>query len=943
MKIKTLFPLNLQPPVKLAACAIAIAVCFFFITSARATDYTSTNSDNWSTPTTWSPNGTPGAGDTATIASGNTVTLTTNIVCSGVTNNSGGVLDESSSVYTLSLSGNFVNNGTFKAGSSAPVVIFTTTGTTTATYQVTPGVTNLTVECWGGGGAGGSIYSSTGSYGVGGGGGGGAYSKTAVFSLASNGSYAVQVGGGGSVVSAASGNAGGDSYFNNATTAKAAGGGGGGGGSGYHIVGAAGAGGATANGTGIGYAGGSGVAGRAPSGYSGGGGGGGAGTLAAGGDGIPTMALTNSFGGLGGAVGGGNGGNGSSTPGATASNGSALGGGGGGSYSTSSTTKNSIGGAGAPGQVVLTWPLIPVNATKANNANNLNLTASWTGAAVPNATGIATWDSTVTSSNTVALGTNLAFGGITILNPAGLVTISADGNALTLNGPIDMSSATADLSLSCPLVMGAANVWTVTNTHTLTVGGAISGSAGITKQGSGTAILSGTNTYSGVTTVSAGELDITNWGAATLGTIFVGPSAATTATLGIKNGTLYFGANPLYVGLGASAIGVVNQTGGSVSFTGGGALLVGNGATGTYNLSGGTLTSFASSSRGVMLGVNPNAFATFNLSGSGTLSLATAELAVGRNDAGSTGCTVTYNQTGGAATVGYLSIGGQSGSTGTTATFNITNGTFVATNFQNFVAAASSTATLYLGGGAQVTLPAFPTKAGAATNTFDFTTGYLAPYAASASYMPAGTFDKAFLTAHGVNFNVGSGNDITVGQVFRDAAPQAGTLTKSGAGTLTLSGANNYSGNTTVSAGTLVIAQATLAAASTVSISNGAVLNLGFSTTNLVAGLITNGVSLAAGVYNNGNLASFIAGTGSLQVVGSSGPSGPAKLTNSISGSTLSLSWPAGQGWRLQQQTNSLSVGLRTNWVYITDGTISSTNITVYPTNPTVFFRLAYP
>ena len=78
-------------------------------------------------------------------------------------------------------------------------------------------------------------------------------------------------------------------------------------------------------------------------------------------------------------------------------------------------------------------------------------------------------------------------------------------------------------------------------------------------------------------------------------------------------------------------------------------------------------------------------------------------------------------------------------------------------------------------------------------------------------------------------------------------------------------------------------------------------------------------------------------------VVAPVGPSGPATLTNSYSGGVLSLSWPAGEGWRLQAQTNSLSTGLATNWVYVTDGTASSTNIPVNSANPTVFYRLTYP
>jgi hypothetical protein len=83
---------------------------------------------------------------------------------------------------------------------------------------------------------------------------------------------------------------------------------------------------------------------------------------------------------------------------------------------------------------------------------------------------------------------------------------------------------------------------------------------------------------------------------------------------------------------------------------------------------------------------------------------------------------------------------------------------------------------------------------------------------------------------------------------------------------------------------------------------------------------------------------------GVLSVVSVSvGPGGPERLTNSYSSGVLSLSWPSGEGWRLQTQTNSRTVGLKTNWAYLTDGSVSSTNVAVDPTQPTVFYRLAYP
>jgi fibronectin-binding autotransporter adhesin len=68
-------------------------------------------------------------------------------------------------------------------------------------------------------------------------------------------------------------------------------------------------------------------------------------------------------------------------------------------------------------------------------------------------------------------------------------------------------------------------------------------------------------------------------------------------------------------------------------------------------------------------------------------------------------------------------------------------------------------------------------------------------------------------------------------------------------------------------------------------------------------------------------------------------------LTNSISGNTLTLSWPADHlGWRLLVQTNSLSTGLGTNWFTWPNSTnLTTVPVTIYPANPSVFFRLVYP
>jgi autotransporter-associated beta strand protein len=71
----------------------------------------------------------------------------------------------------------------------------------------------------------------------------------------------------------------------------------------------------------------------------------------------------------------------------------------------------------------------------------------------------------------------------------------------------------------------------------------------------------------------------------------------------------------------------------------------------------------------------------------------------------------------------------------------------------------------------------------------------------------------------------------------------------------------------------------------------------------------------------------------------------PTNLSYSVSGSTLTVSWPAThQGWVLQAQTNNLVVGLGTNWITIPGtASVTSTNLPINPANPTVFYRLSTP
>jgi len=234
---------------------------------------------------------------------------------------------------------------------------------------------------------------------------------------------------------------------------------------------------------------------------------------------------------------------------------------------------------------------------------------------------------------------------------------------------------------------------------------------------------------------------------------------------------------------------------------------------------------------------------------------------------------------------------------------------------------------------------------------------------------------------------------------FSGGITGTGLVAQVGSGTLTLSGGNTLTGSTVVSNGTLVIAVqnvggeldvrggkliagsaasvSTLNVASNMNISAGTVtvnlnkslspsntiyavagtatasggtlklVNLGSSLvagdkfyvfTNAVAGGATMTVSGLGYTFNN-NLAS----DGSVSVATVLPPPALSFATSGAGGTTLTLSWPASwTGLHVQSQTNSISVGLSSNWVTIPGTDASNSYVTtIDKTKPTVFYRLA--
>jgi hypothetical protein len=85
---------------------------------------------------------------------------------------------------------------------------------------------------------------------------------------------------------------------------------------------------------------------------------------------------------------------------------------------------------------------------------------------------------------------------------------------------------------------------------------------------------------------------------------------------------------------------------------------------------------------------------------------------------------------------------------------------------------------------------------------------------------------------------------------------------------------------------------------------------------------------------------SFNPNDGVLSVVSTQPAS--ASITTSFGGGNLVLTWPNGLGWQLQAQTNTLSIGLATNWVNISGANSPFTN-GANAANGTVLYRLVYP
>ena len=359
---------------------------------------------------------------------------------------------------------------------------------------------------------------------------------------------------------------------------------------------------------------------------------------------------------------------------------------------------------------------------------------------------------------------------------------------------------------------------------------AIAGTGAVAKAGTGTIMLTASNTYAGGTSVAQGTLVVGDGaisgnlgaGAVTVGgalffnraDVVLAPALTGAGTVGqIGPGEWHVDAVLDHQG-GTSVSNGVARLGAAAVVTNTAQLHLAGPAGASFVLDGGTFTAtnagpnatgplYVAGPAGstASLVISSGVFTTSNADGLPTIgdygSATVVQYGGVFNMAG--GCYLANN--GGSSTISleggrFINSSLLIGVRGV-GVLNVSGTATAAITFVSFAhPSTTGTGILNLNGGVLLTAQIFKPNAGA-TATFNFNGGVLRAAAASTNFMQG--LNSANVLAPGAIIDT-AGHDITIGQPLMD---NGGGLTKVGAGTLTLTGPCTYSGPTVVSGGTL--------------------------------------------------------------------------------------------------------------------------------------------
>jgi fibronectin-binding autotransporter adhesin len=477
---------------------------------------------------------------------------------------------------------------------------------------------------------------------------------------------------------------------------------------------------------------------------------------------------------------------------------------------------------------------------KADNADALNATTSWTGGVVPTAADVGVWDNTVTAANSTNLGGNLSWQGIRIADPAGAVTINnSAATTLTLGSSgIDMSAATQNLTFgaNAGIVVDTNQTWNIARGRTLTLNRATTGSGDIeltASGGSGLAVVSWapSTAYAGQLTIGENVEVSRVASGAWLGTQTVRLDGGRVALA--PNASVGW-SNAFEIEPGTTTSAIVNHA----TSTGAVRSIALNGV-----ISGG--------GTGSVLTFRNNGFMPFN-------GLTESKGFIITRDSTFQGTIQVEDATGNATWGSFLRIGadrnndtdgrnygsgGNNGSLNANAVIDVVNTRSVLLLMRNdaytFANTISGLGELWVG-----------TSSNTSTNSQVVTLSGNNSYSGS-TIISAGTLRVG---DNGTTGTLGGGNVVNNASVVLNRSDDiaianvisgTGTLTKAAAGTVSLTGTNTYTGATTVSTGTLALGNGgttgSLNDASAIDIAAGATLHWNRSNSDTGFGNVISG------------------------------------------------------------------------------------------------------